>query len=778
MKTQYLNLIRKSSEMSGVQATISLNPFISFVKDKIKVEKGIKQIYYVELMERIQEFKNWENPIRIDEIEKFHDLFELVFFSLTRPVTEGEGYFLALGNPLASCIFSGTEAFYDLLTDDSGKLRANVIDREGTLSKQLSPTDVIYALAINKLYHFPLLSSNETNISIKDEETGLDAYYRITFDIRFVDISTTCTLPEIDFSNYQFIQSSMKDAIRDLQSKLPLSKLHFDGFTIVRMDNVTAEYAIETIKDSIANLASDQKMLGGVIHAIRLLLNFGQDYLNLIPMFKVNDELVEESLDEVDDSFWHECNCKGFSKEKYLQLVKTFVQNPGLVLVRDTSKINVRNGEMQSILESMEVRAFASIPLYFQKQLVGLLQIFSMRPSGLPFELLPKLNRVITLLEQFLEANIQIFNSAIDHSIKNNFTALQPSILWRFNEAAWGFIRKNKKGKDGAMEHIHFPNVYPLYGAVDIRNSTQERNDALRADMDIQLGMLVDLFHRLKDCREMSLIDEILFKTESWRSRISEYIVPEDEFRLYLFLEQDVSPILSVARESGKEMSSLVDDYLKAKEPQGKAFKNRMELESSFQQINRVIATELEKMNSSIQQIYPCYFDKYRSDGLEYDIYIGQSISPHNQFYPFHLSNLRLVQLTSMAEITKKTNELLPHLPKPLETTQLIFINNHVIDITFRNDERRFDVEGGYNVRYEMIKKRIDKVHILGSVERLTQPGKIALVYLQQEGIEDYLSHIQFLQEKGILLDDKEMLELEPLQGLNGLKALRVGVKL
>jgi hypothetical protein len=75
-----------------------------------------------------------------------------------------------------------------------------------------------------------------------------------------------------------------------------------------------------------------------------------------------------------------------------------------------------------------------------------------------------------------------------------------------------------------------------------------------------------------------------------------------------------------------------------------------------------------------------------------------------------------------------------------------------------------------------MIKKRIDKVHIKDTEERLTQPHKIVLIYFDNKDIEDYLPFINYLQEKGILCDDLEDLALEDLQGLSGLRALRVGV--
>jgi hypothetical protein len=117
-------------------------------------------------------------------------------------------------------------------------------------------------------------------------------------------------------------------------------------------------------------------------------------------------------------------------------------------------------------------------------------------------------------------------------------------------------------------------------------------------------------------------------------------------------------------------------------------------------------------------------------------------------------------------------------LPRRLETTQLIFVHSNTIDISFRSDEHRFDVEGAYNIRYEMIKKRIDKVLIKGTNERLTQPGKIALVYFQQKDVEEYISHIHYLQDQQILTEGIEYLELEELQGVSGLKAIRVNVQM
>jgi hypothetical protein len=79
-------------------------------------------------------------------------------------------------------------------------------------------------------------------------------------------------------------------------------------------------------------------------------------------------------------------------------------------------------------------------------------------------------------------------------------------------------------------------------------------------------------------------------------------------------------------------------------------------------------------------------------------------------------------------------------------------------------------------VRYEIIKKRIDKAVIRGTAERLTQPGQVALVYSHPSEAHEWREYIDYLQTLGYLARDVEELELEELPGAQGLRALRVRV--
>lgn len=74
-------------------------------------------------------------------------------------------------------------------------------------------------------------------------------------------------------------------------------------------------------------------------------------------------------------------------------------------------------------------------------------------------------------------------------------------------------------------------------------------------------------------------------------------------------------------------------------------------------------------------------------------------------------------------------------------------------------------------------KKRIDKANIKGTAERITTPGKIAIIYSSEYDELMYSKYIKYLEDKGYLKkNSSEVVDVENLQGITGLKALRVEI--
>jgi hypothetical protein len=203
---------------------------------------------------------------------------------------------------------------------------------------------------------------------------------------------------------------------------------------------------------------------------------------------------------------------------------------------------------------------------------------------------------------------------------------------------------------------------------------------------------------------------------------------------------------------------------------------SRRRYENTVSIINDEVAKILDQEQLHAQKIFPHYYERFKTDGVEHNLYIGASISPKRSFDFTKLHELRLWQLRTLVKMEIAHHRLKAHLPYPLAVTTLLLSYHSAITIRFRMDEKRFDVDGSYNARFEIAKKRIDKANIKNTAERITEADKVTIVYTNDTEYEEYLSHIQTLRTENLLAAETEHLEVEDLVGLSGLKALRVKI--
>ncbi|MGC1196208.1 MAG: GAF domain-containing protein, partial [Geitlerinemataceae cyanobacterium] len=172
----------------------------------------------------------------------------------------------------------------------------------------------------------------------------------------------------------------------------------------------------------------------------------------------------------------------------------------------------------------------------------------------------------------------------------------------------------------------------------------------------------------------------------------------------------------------------------------------------------------------------PHYCDMEISDGMDRMIYVGKSI--HADFTPYHLRSLRYEQLRAICECARAIFDLKSQHATTLEVTHLVLVQDSPIDI-FHDDntEKLFDVKGTKDIRYEIVKKRIDKAVDRETQTRITQPGMLTLVYSTDEEWDEYHQYLRYLAREGWVSTDIESGAVEPLQGVTGLKFARVRVE-
>jgi len=767
--------------LENVDVSLSFRKFISYIEDRIRKEKTVKRKFFEFVHERFTADPRFSENIGLEEIGDFQEQLSLVYNMLVPVIADENETLWALSVPLSQTVFYETSAFHDLLTDkSSGAARCDLLVEIDVSIEKKQKAQMIYSFLLEKFYNVPIFRKNDLVISIRDDNTCLTKYYRLNVCTDYIDVTPKTDLPELDFEMIQHHAEPDFDWTA-LMRLIPLSAFIFEGFTVITLTDVTADQAVENIKNIILNPVADsfQSYYDKIIHSLNLLVGSRDIQFGLLPELRVNDKLVFTVEFCTHSVLVQTSIAEGIDQADFLSLADEYFRDPKTHFYKNISEIQKKSNFL-NILERTGVQSYALLPVFNAARLVGVLEVFSKSEDLMDEKVLSKLEPALPLIGQLMQSGINKFDAKIEDIIREKFTSLQPAVQWKFKDVAWHYLRDNAiQLPKTPIEVIQFKDVYPLYGAVDIRNSTIERNAALHADLEVQFAALIKVLTHIKEDVGLGLADEVIFKCKKWIDRISEQTNDQDEIKVMDFLEYEVYPFLHHFKESQGRLGESIRAYYElVDKDSGIAFSNRNALEHSMQKINSAVNLYLELFKNEIQESYPCYFEKFRTDGVEYDIYIGQAIAPDKPFNLLYLNNIRLWQLTSMAGIAKITHELTAQIEKPLETTQLIFINSGSIDISFRDDERRFDVEGSYNIRYHVIKKRIDKVHVKNTGERLTQPGKIALVYFNSKSAEEYVNYIKYLQEKNTLKNDLEYLELEELQGVAGLKALRIGVNL
>ncbi|MES2775703.1 MAG: GAF domain-containing protein [Bacteroidota bacterium] len=761
---------------------LSFKPFLDYVRLRLQEENSIKKEIYQMVLDKFSPYPELEGEVELDTLPKYKHLLDLLHVVLTSVVEDETKIYWALCSPMTPLVFYGSDPFYQMLD------LANTHDCECGLEDEdyeefiKSKQELFYNYILKKFYGIQFRANGNIVRSMPDPVTGLTRHFSLNVNTSFVDATPKKPLPKVDVELMRN-QAMADNAMPVLHEILPIDMFTFSGFSILTISDVTPQYALESIRDNITKNKSGAENRGfpQIVQSLKELVGSNDVEFNILPLIKVNGKVVDD-LSAYCQSILFSCDAqKQVNGGLFHSMIEKFVEHPKLVYYSDIEIEGPTSKEAAKIMHNAGVSSFALLPVFYNKKLVGAIEVFSKIKGALNEKVLATMEPARELLAQLLENTITAFDDEIEAVTKEKFTSLQPSVQWKFNEVAWHYLQKRKDGvAQQEPEEISFENVYPLYGAVDVRNSTIERNAALNKDLVVQFDVLLSVLQQLKKHTGFGLLDEKIYAAKQWAEKVSPNAsLFNQEVKLNDFLENDMVPFLIKFTDKQPELFAIAETYFNAiDERTGIAYQNRRALEASMTTVISSVNNYFDLFRNEIQQAYPCYFEKFRTDGVEYDIYIGQSITPGRPYSDIYLKNLRLMQLSSMAAVTKYTHALLPELATPVETTQLIFIHSHPIDIRFRPDEKRFDVEGAYNIRYHIIKKRIDKVHLKDSSERLTQPQKIALVYFNQKEADEYISYIRYLQGEGVLHNDLEFLELEEVQGVSELKALRVGVNL
>jgi len=633
-------------------------------------------------------------------------------------------------------------------------------------------------LILSSYYHQNIDFNKPFFYDIPDEE-GLEKHYRILYNADFMEITPTEKSVELTQDDIDLLIDNYNDI--DLwKSKFPMGSWILKGFGIVSLFDATTESAISTLKSNLLKPSTKK------LDSNDILVNIFKSIFK-IPSLKVGFIIYSSEeekfirpikFDEQITSFLmtdQEVDCKnaffGCSFENLLDKKEPFVISNVSKFIEESS--NKKLGE-HLLRQGIQSAVFA--PVTKDGHLLGVIELVSDNPRDLNSVNATKLELVLPYLTDTIDRYNTDMQHQVEAIIQREYTTIHPSVYWKFKKESQNYFQNNNNTKDYIFKEIVFKNVFPLYGQIDIKSSSEHRNETVKIDLKNQLSALLEIFDHQKPNSNLVLLEQRKFELESMRNELDFPLKADTEQHIQRYIEEEIHPILKNTKDNTTNHKLEELYFATLDEKTGMFYQERKKFDNAMSIINKRLASVLDKKQVEAQQIYPHYYERFKTDGVEHNLYIGASIAPTKPFDIMYLHNLRLWQLQTLCEMELEHHQLKESLPYELDVTSLILVFSQPLSIRFRMDEKRFDVDGTYNARYEVVKKRIDKSNIKGTNERITEKEKITIVYSQNSEETEYLKYIKYLQHKKILEPSIEQFEVEDLQGVSGLRAIRVKV--
>ncbi|QYJ68475.1 GAF domain-containing protein [Flavobacterium litorale] len=676
--------------------------------------------------------------------------------------------------------------FYNITFNYTKRLQS-ILDEAGTdfdMSIRDFSDHEFYVMAccliLNNYYGYHFDFSRPLFYDIPDA-SGIMKHYRILYNADFIEILPKDNHNEITEDDIKLLMDNF-DNLELWKEKFPEDSWVLKGFGIVSLFDSTTESAISNLKTSLlkpedfdeGDKSKQENIFRSIYKIPDLRIGFTEVHLEEntfnLPLFDKIDSYILKDRSEIN------CNdvfC-GQSLKKIIEDHKYFVISDTENYCKACSE-NPDNEFAQHLLDQ-DIKSCILAPLVKNNKLIGIIELVSSRAGELNSINAKKLSYILPFLTDRIETYYSEMQNQIDAIIQKEYTAIHNSVYWKFREEALRHINE-PENKNSAYKEIVFKEIYPLYGQIDVKGSSTARNQSTEEDLVKQIEKLLSLFRYIFNLEKLPLIEQHIYELENMETKIKTEMQADSEAVIQNYIQTEIHPMLEHFESVNEDIHNHIDNYFRTLDHRvDMVYHSRKNFDEALSIINKHLAEVLDQKQVEAQKFYPHYYERFKTDGVEHNLYIGASIAPKNQYSPLYLNNLRLWQLQVMCEMENEYYKLYPALPYQLDVTSLILVFSSPISIRFRMDEKRFDVDGTYNARYEVVKKRIDKSHIKGTDKRITEKGKITIVYSQKQEETEYRRYIQFLQHKNLVDSVVEQFDVEDLQGVTGLKALRIAI--
>lgn len=371
---------------------------------------------------------------------------------------------IGIGSIFPTHIFYYTESFKELVN-----FKCKLFSKETGHIDRLNFIRRYYAVILEKCYSLKSELDFSKTIKIIHPDHQKISFFKIETNNQFIQVNATNQLPQLN-RNWVNMLCGNEEDLNQLMKELPVALFTVEGFIIFCARDITDDEAMNQLKNLELHLRANKEddSLIKLETILGILLGDITIKIGVVPFFKINNEIITET------SYYQKTllisTLKHYPNEKINRraAAEMFTDTNKYILYPVVNSMTVDKDHILTKLEMLNIGSYMILPVRSSTgEVIGILELATERENGMSEKLFPRLEPAMNLIADILEYMIGQFEEQIRTIIKERFTPLQPAVDWKFNEAAWHFIR-SRSTAESQLPNVVFEDVFPLYCAIDV----------------------------------------------------------------------------------------------------------------------------------------------------------------------------------------------------------------------------------------------------------------------------------------------------------------------
>jgi len=411
-------------------------------------------------------------------------------------------------------------------------------------------------------YGYKMGSGAPTTVDIDDKKNKITRSYRLAYNADLTEMVPTDKAPKITKQDFKELSNDFYNI--DLwKEKFPPNSYIMRGVGIANLMDVTQDRSLASITANL--LTKTPESLEEIMYSLKNLFGISDLSGGFIEFsnntFSKGKQAHDKNMKSVILEGIEEMSCKeNLCDYSYEQLIVE--KKPLIVADTDHYDSFARSVLSGKLKQNKKIGSFVMAPLVHEGSFLGFMEFVSPRKYELNGSIISKLDHVLPIFSMAMARFKREEQNMREAIIQQECTTIHPSVKWRFDEEANKYIKARYNKEHPVFQDIVFNNVYPLYGQLDIKGSSEKRNEGIKGDLLKQIKGIRRVLVAALKLKSMPIYEDLMFRLDGFRDDINAGMTSGGEQTMQSFVNKEIKPVFDQLRKEGSLVIKLISTGL------------------------------------------------------------------------------------------------------------------------------------------------------------------------------------------------------------------------